>query len=77
MKLIHSSDGRHELYDLAADTGEQRNLYAERADVANALLGELEAFRRAHPAYAGPREAAPLDAEALEQLRALGYVGTP
>jgi arylsulfatase A-like enzyme len=77
MKLIHSSDGRHELYDLAADAGEQRNLYAERADVANALLGELEAFRRAHPAYAGPREAAPLDAEALEQLRALGYVGTP
>ena len=77
MKLIHSGDGRHELFDLAADPGEERNVYRERADVAKALLGELEEFRRAHPAYGGPREAAPLDAQALEQLRSLGYLGSP
>ncbi len=75
MKLIHSSDGRHELYDLAADPREEWNLHGERAAVAGGLHGELEAFRRARPAYAGRREAVPLDATALEQLRALGYVG--
>ena len=76
-KLIHSSDGRHELFDLAGDPREERNLYGERTAVADTLLGELEAFRRAHPAYTGRRERAPLAAEDLEELRALGYVGAP
>ncbi|HET7292558.1 MAG TPA: sulfatase [Vicinamibacteria bacterium] len=76
-KLIHSSDGRHELYDLAGDPGEARDLHAERQALAASLLGELEAFRRAHPGYPGRREAAPLAPEDLEELRALGYVGAP
>ena len=36
-KLIHSSDGQHELYDIANDPGETKNLYAARAAQAKAL----------------------------------------
>jgi arylsulfatase A-like enzyme len=71
-KYIRLLDGRAELYHLADDPGERRNL-------ANEALGELARFeprvldilarRRSHVA---PRM--PLDASTIERLRALGYV---
>jgi choline-sulfatase len=67
-KLIEAP--RPELYDLAADPGEKRDVSAERGEVARALRAELL------PAL----EARPLDAasvpghEVRERLRALGYV---
>ena len=36
-KLIHASDGKHELYDIANDPGETKNLYAAQAAQAKAL----------------------------------------
>ena len=60
-----------ELYDLAADPGETRDVSGEQRDVRERLLQELERWQRgARPAGAPP----PLDAGAEEQLRSLGYV---
>jgi arylsulfatase A-like enzyme/Tfp pilus assembly protein PilF len=74
LKLIAAP--RPELYDLAADPGEVRDLTAARRPEARALLRRLAALReeieRGAPAPAA--EPAALDEEALEQLRALGYV---
>ena len=87
LRLIWSSDGNHELYDLATDPTEERNLagdprYAERE---RALLERLDAF----VADAGGPRPLPdmtdhlsepggafgdLDRETAEQLRELGYL---
>jgi len=64
--------GRLELYDLATDPRETRDLAATRADDARALHGELERFRagaRAAEAIAAP------SAEERERLDAMGYGG--
>jgi arylsulfatase A-like enzyme/Flp pilus assembly protein TadD len=61
---------RRELYDLSRDPGEQRNLAAAepaRADAMARALAQVPAAR-AQP----PRA---VDAESMERLRALGYVG--
>jgi arylsulfatase A-like enzyme/Tfp pilus assembly protein PilF len=66
---------RPELYDLAADPRETRDLAAERAEEVRALDAELEALlaRRSQPPLA-----AELDPKARAGLRELGYiVGAP
>lgn len=64
---------RAELYDLAADPAESRNLLpsgADRPDLASRIAG----FRRdAH----APAPAAPSDAEAARKLASLGYLAGP
>ena len=65
---------RPELYDLAADPGETRDIAAALPDVAQRLDREL-ASRCAAPA-ASPL-AAPLDAELSGRLRELGYLAAP
>jgi arylsulfatase A-like enzyme/Flp pilus assembly protein TadD len=60
-----------ELYDLAADPGERRNLYAQHRDLARPLEARLDAIERGAGAPAAPRS---LDADAEARLRALGYV---
>jgi hypothetical protein len=74
-KLIyHRNEPRNsELYDLIEDPGELRNLAGELPAQARLLLDSLEAsgamaIRRIDPG-------APMDPEALEKLRSLGYVG--
>jgi arylsulfatase A-like enzyme len=71
-KLIRSSDGSHELYDLPADPEEQENLFGERPELAARLLQALER------ALAAPPEpsAAPAGLSEAEraELRALGYL---
>ena len=62
---------RIELYDLADDPGQRRDLSTVEPRETRRLLREMAAFRprpRAGPA------AAPLDPELVESLRALGYV---
>jgi arylsulfatase A-like enzyme/predicted Zn-dependent protease len=68
-KLIDAP--RPELYDLATDPGESRNLYAEQPQRAEALregLGRLAASGDAMSVQT-------LDREAMEKLAALGYIG--
>ncbi len=79
-KLIRSSDGQHELYDLAADPHESRNVIGARAKEAATLMGRLQ--RELARGAARNKGAAALpelsDAElkALEaELVKLGYMG--
>lgn len=74
-KYIRSSDGSHELYDLASDPGETRNLIAEKPELARTLderLARFEAESRAPTTRAAPVE---VSDEELETLRQLGYAG--
>ena len=43
--VVHFEDGRLELFDLASDPGERRNLAGERPERAEALRGRLVAWR--------------------------------
>jgi arylsulfatase A-like enzyme len=70
-KYISASDGRHELYDLAADPMETVNLYdghPERIELAR-LLARWEATEGGLPL--GPAQA---DADLVARLAALGYI---
>ena len=73
--LVH---GRHklidlplpEIYDLAADPGEERNLYASQRDRARDMEARLDRIAGS----ASPSAPAALDADAQARLRSLGYV---
>ncbi len=79
-KYIESSDGDHELFDLATDPEEAHSLIAGEPGTARAMQTALTEFLSKH----GPdedtirrRDAAPaprLTPEELEEMRALGYL---
>jgi arylsulfatase A-like enzyme/Tfp pilus assembly protein PilF len=69
-KLIEAP--RPELYDLARDPGETDNRFAADADTAARLHAEL---RRLTQGGDTVMSVAPVDGEAAEKLRALGYLG--
>ncbi|HUO84426.1 MAG TPA: sulfatase-like hydrolase/transferase, partial [Thermoanaerobaculia bacterium] len=72
-KLIISDRGDPELYDLAADPHETRNLIEERTEAARSLRKRLlEIVPRWGPA--NPAERPNLDPRAIEELRSLGYL---
>jgi arylsulfatase A-like enzyme len=62
---------RIELYDVARDPGQVRNLVGERKGAARGLLGALLAFQ---PRPVAAAAAAPLDPGLEKSLRALGYL---
>jgi len=78
-KLIWASDGDHELYDLAADPGEERNLAklpegVARTESLTALLDSL-IERYYWPSPEDHKAGGPeLDEETREALRSLGYL---
>lgn len=72
-KLIYSSDGAHELYDLAADPGELENLFPREQARVESLLRWMERLRLAGEG-GGVIPRAP-NAEELAELEATGYVG--
>jgi len=65
-------DGRRELYDLANDPGERRNLAREEPERAARLRTRLQLWREANPPSDEPAET--ISAEDRARLRALGYV---
>jgi arylsulfatase A-like enzyme/Flp pilus assembly protein TadD len=69
-KLIEAP--RPELYDLARDPGEERNLFAEEPEKARAMG---ESLRQLTGGSTGAMSVGTLDREAMEKLAALGYVG--
>lgn len=74
LKLIARSDGSVELYDVRADPLETRDLAAERPAAVAALRSELAAFEAAVRPLYGTDGGGAASPEALERLRALGYV---
>jgi hypothetical protein len=74
-KLIESSDGKHELYDLESDPGETENLYARQSELADEMRGRLERYKsgRLEMLEPGKPAIAPTP-EQIEELRALGYL---
>jgi arylsulfatase A-like enzyme len=85
LKLVVNDDppshwrakARIELYDLARDPGERRNLAAEQPLVAGYLMRRARELQRRHEATRQRLQAGvtiELTEEAREQLRALGYI---
>jgi arylsulfatase len=75
-KLIAPKGGRAELYDLAADRGEQEDLAGQLPEIVAELQAELERIERSAPVY--PRRTrlpSPPSEAMLEHLRGLGYLG--
>ncbi len=72
LKLISSSAGKRELYDLKNDPDERRNLYHVRSAAARQLQQKLDRWQTT----ARPRSVRTIapDRKVLDRLRALGYV---
>jgi tetratricopeptide (TPR) repeat protein len=72
-KLIQAP--RRELYDLARDPGELRNLAAEQPERADELEQALEDLLGRVTSEDASRGPSPIDMETEERLQALGYIG--
>lgn len=73
-KYIHSSDGKHELYDLEDDPREQLNLLEQSPEVTRRLRSQLLEFVEQEAALDDRTPISLLNEEQLEALRKLGYV---
>jgi len=71
-KVIVSTKGVVEVYDLALDPGEQRPLEIGQEERA-AALQKADTWWREHPVAVGQTEE--MDEDELERLRVLGYIG--
>jgi arylsulfatase A-like enzyme len=71
-KLIVSTGGESELYDLDADPREQQNVAAANVDVLERMTTEFNEWLAT--AVVGTGEAPQIDSETLERLRSLGYL---
>jgi Flp pilus assembly protein TadD len=63
-----------ELYDLAADPEEKNNLAAQQTATVAVLKDKLQALLRDHPYTPAADSSSGLSPDALDKLRALGYV---
>jgi arylsulfatase A-like enzyme len=73
-KLITSSTGSVELFDLEKATGEYENLVDRRPDISRSLQARLERIAEARPSLYDAEERATLTPETEKAMRALGYV---
>ena len=70
-KLILSTTGGRELYDLSTDAGENRNLMGEQPQVAAQMEAVLSAWQKNLVPVNGPSG---IDKDTLDRLKSLGYV---
>ena len=70
-KLILSTTGARELYDLSTDAGENRNLMGEQPQVAAQMEAVLSAWQKNLVPVNGPSG---IDKDTLDRLKSLGYV---
>lgn len=76
-KLIYASDQRHELYDLAVDPHETRNIFSREPELAAALTDSLrQMLERTRRPAAARSAGAPFSEQQKELLKSLGYTGT-
>jgi arylsulfatase A-like enzyme len=71
-KFITSTNGRRQLYDLAADPDETRDLMRTMTRKGLQLNADLHAWMKTFPPHS--RQKLQLNAEALRRLKSLGYV---
>ena len=71
-KFISSTSGKRELYNLSEDADEKENLYDADNDVSKALEAQLNQWLNSVEAESSLP--AKLDRDALDRLKALGYV---
>ncbi len=74
-KLILSK--RSELFDVEIDPGEKNNLIAEKRAIVPELTHRLEEIAKTYTRNLPQKNAPKLSEEALNKLRALGYIGAP
>jgi arylsulfatase A-like enzyme len=74
-KFIWRSDGRHQLFDLAADPAEEHDLSPTAPDEVDAMLTAMEEWERSFEGTSLEPEEAAYDEATLERLRGLGYIG--
>jgi len=80
MKVIHANPGNprglpeHQLFDVANDPGEQKDLIATQTEVANKLTADMGAVQSHAESIAVESTGTSIDAASEERLRALGYV---
>jgi arylsulfatase A-like enzyme len=74
MKLVTSSSGRVEMYDLSSDPSEMHDLYARRneAQAQKMLTAELLGFVKSIPAQ--HKQIVRLDKKSLQEFKGLGYL---
>jgi arylsulfatase A-like enzyme len=75
-KLIRSTDGQHELYNLQIDPDETVNLYSTEPDLAKDLTARMEEYVESHPAEYRAADAPEFNAAMMQELEKLGYAGT-
>ena len=74
-KFVMNGRGTHELYDLASDPREQRNLLSELPERARELESRLTDYLNSFPKPAPSTSPQQIDPETTEALRNLGYAG--
>lgn len=72
-KLIEAPNP--ELYDLQSDPSESRNLFGDQAALGKSLQEALAGFEARF--QEDPQAPSPVDPQLQEQLRSIGYVGSP
>jgi arylsulfatase A-like enzyme len=73
-KYIRASDGRDELYHVAADRGEERNLIDTQPEVADRLRKSLDEWLASFSPVGESDEELELDAAMRQRLEDLGYL---
>jgi arylsulfatase A-like enzyme len=80
MKVIHANPGNprglpeHQLFDVASDPGEQKDLISTQSEVANKLTADMCTVQSHAESIAVQSTGTSIDAASEERLRALGYV---
>ena len=71
-KLVTSSSGKFEVYDVSADPNETVDLSATQEPIAKQLASTLKAWVKTMPARS--KQQLKLDGDAVQRLKSLGYV---
>ncbi len=75
-KYIHSSDDRHELYNIIIDPRESRNLFVDEAEIADGMSNRLTGILASGRQPTGEIEAATMSEEQRRALESMGYIGS-
>ena len=76
IKIPKPTEADYELYNIAADPGETKNLYRPGDDMAQDLAKRLEEWLSSFEMRSDPKESSKLDSETKRLLQSLGYMNS-